>query len=115
MVLQLLRDKNRMTSVFMEKLLIEPFISTDVKQLMSILQMCYVKCLAWSNGSVGGTFHMSSFTVAQPAPQRGALGIKETMYHIQVFRSQSLGDMLFMCYQRKTLHFCVPTKILKMI
>lgn len=40
LVLQLLRDKNRMTLVFMEKLLIEPFISTDMKQLMSILQMC---------------------------------------------------------------------------
>lgn len=71
--------------------------------------------MAWSNGSVGGTFHMSSFTAAQPAPQRGVLGIKETTYHIQVFKCQSLGDMLFMCYQRKTLHFCVPTKILKMI
>ena len=46
---------------------------------------------------------MSSFTVAQPAPQRGVLGIKETTYHIQVFKSQSLGDTLFMCYQRKFL------------
>ena len=56
---------------------------------------------------------MSSFTVAQPARQRGVLGIKEMTYHIQVFKSQCLDDMLFMCYQRKTLHFTVSTKIVK--
>lgn len=108
MVLQLLQDKNRMNSVFMEKLLIEPFISTDVKQLMSILQnnvlsqvFGMVKWLCW------GHFPHVKFHCGPACPSERCPGYqRDNISHPGVQKSISRRHVIHVLPKKNSSFLC---------